>query len=519
MAKNIVIFSDGTGNTTIKGRGTNVFKLFEAVDLNGHRSQPHLPPQIAIYDDGVGTEDFKPLKLLGGAVGLGIARNVRQLYKGLVRIYERDDRIFLFGFSRGAFTVRTLAGMIAICGILDSSALTTTKDLNKAVRDTYGLLRQCFCAAWERLFRTKDFKQAEKEFRKKYKTFTGVNIEFLGVWDTVDAVGGPLHISDVINTLIYRFKFPDLDLSDAVRRGCHALSIDDERHAFHPVLWNARKGVEQVWFAGVHSNVGGGYPKQGMSIVALDWMMQKAEESGLRILPSDRQRVREHADIDDKLYDSRAGAGIFYRWLPRPIDRLCGLRNVKPVLHLSVLERIARGTGGYAPGNLPPSAEVTFTSMGDPAQDASLQSRCARVQSVLDAAVSETLLSRVRPAVWTGRVSYYLFVTSFLATLLAASAQGPHSWTDLRADLWEAGKLAVDIFTLQWSGIQEKVIWLFTSILGWGLSGAVAVSYLLGVLADRRMSREFSGFWHNQRALLRNALRRSPPPMSPDALH
>jgi uncharacterized protein (DUF2235 family) len=119
MSKNIIICSDGTGNTAIKNRGTNVFKLFEAVDLNGHRTDANLTPQIALYDDGVGTQNFLLLKLLGGAFGWGLKRNVLKLYTGLVRIYDPGDRIYLFGFSRGAFTVCTLAGLIAKCGILD----------------------------------------------------------------------------------------------------------------------------------------------------------------------------------------------------------------------------------------------------------------------------------------------------------------------------------------------------------------------------------------------------------------
>src|SRR5216117_1795056 len=140
MAKNIIICSDGTGNSAIKGRGTNVFKLFEAVDLNGHRADPRLDPQIAFYDDGVGTEDWKPLRILGGAAGVGLARNVRQLYRQLARVYDPGDRIFLFGFSRGAFTVRTLAGLIVRCGILnglDVSRLRTAKALEDAVDETY----------------------------------------------------------------------------------------------------------------------------------------------------------------------------------------------------------------------------------------------------------------------------------------------------------------------------------------------------------------------------------------------
>lgn len=144
MPKNIVICSDGTGNRDIKGRGTNVFKLFEAIDLNGHRTNPKLDPQVAFYDDGVGTENFKPLKILGGGAGLGLARNVRRLYGNLARVYDPDDHIFLFGFSRGSFTVRTLAGMIARCRILNGSDVErfpTAQALAEAVDRTYDAYR------------------------------------------------------------------------------------------------------------------------------------------------------------------------------------------------------------------------------------------------------------------------------------------------------------------------------------------------------------------------------------------
>ena len=95
MAKNIIICSDGTGNTAIKGRGTNVFKMFESVDLNSHRFHPDRTPQVAIYDDGVGTDSMKLPRILGGAAGYGLSRNVRQLYKELCRIYDPGDQIFL----------------------------------------------------------------------------------------------------------------------------------------------------------------------------------------------------------------------------------------------------------------------------------------------------------------------------------------------------------------------------------------------------------------------------------------
>jgi Uncharacterized alpha/beta hydrolase domain (DUF2235) len=110
--KNIAICADGTGNSAVKGRGTNVFKLYEAVDQVGHRLTPGLKAQVALYHDGVGTESFKWIRLASGATGWGLSRNVKQLYGELARVYAPGDKLFLFGFSRGAFTVRTLAGLI-----------------------------------------------------------------------------------------------------------------------------------------------------------------------------------------------------------------------------------------------------------------------------------------------------------------------------------------------------------------------------------------------------------------------
>src|SRR5262249_13760482 len=190
----------------------------------------------------------------------------------------------------------------------------------------------------------------------------------------------PLRISDLINATLYQFKFSDRTLSPLVRRAAQALAIDDHRASFAPLLWHEQPGdasrIAQVWFAGAHSNVGGGYPKQGMSLVALDGRLSEAERPlepapgepataprlrGLRIYPSERQSFRQHASVDDKLYDPRAGSGMFYRWKMRDIAALCAAHNVVPRIHVSVLERIAHGTDDYSPGNLPPNAEVVFT--------------------------------------------------------------------------------------------------------------------------------------------------------------
>jgi uncharacterized protein (DUF2235 family) len=356
MAKNIIICSDGTGNSAIKGRGTNVFKLFEAVDLNGHRTDPRLDPQIAFYDDGVGTEDWKPLRILGGAAGVGLARNVRQLYRQLARVYDPGDRIFLFGFSRGAFTVRTLAGLIVRCGILnglDVSRLRTAKALEDAVDETYDAYRAGYDSYLTRLVgRVLGWPDREKAIaavHEKYPFHPAAPIAFLGVWDTVDAVGMPFALATFVNAWLYQFKFPTQALSRSVEHACHALSVDDERKSFAPILWQETPGddqrIEQVWFAGVHSNVGGGYPKQGMSLVTLDWMLRRAMVlAKLRVQPLDLEIFHGHSSVDDKLYDPRAGTGVFYRWAPRDIAKLCAESSTQPKVHLSVVERIAHGT-------------------------------------------------------------------------------------------------------------------------------------------------------------------------------
>ena len=512
MPKNIVICSDGTGNRDVKGRGTNVFKLFEAIDLNGHRTDPNLDPQIAFYDDGVGTEDLKPLRLLGGAAGLGLARNVRQLYRDLARVYDPGDRIFLFGFSRGAFTVRTLAGMIATCGIVngsDVSRLPTAKALRNAVNRTYAAYRAGYHSYLTRLagslLRWPDRATAINHLHADFPFHPSVRITFIGVWDTVDAVGTPFALGRLWNSVVYQFKFPTQNLSPLVDRACHALSIDDERLSFTPVLWDEAPSdasrIEQVWFAGVHSNVGGGYPKQGMSLVALEWLLRKAMDLGgvgladvkLRAQPLDLELYRGHASVDDKLYEPRAGTGVFYRWEPRDLGRICCKSGVQPKVHLSVLERIAHGTEDYAPGNLPFAASVVITPTGDPDADAASQSRAAAVEKVLYRASLDApdLMAKVRPQVVLGHVAYWTFIVSwalFMAGVLGATIEAIRS-------LIEGVPL----------GIGAPWLW----IVGVVAPGGFLLAWLLSRRADRKMTDTFSLFWHQHQTELRTALKQA----------
>ncbi len=495
MSKNIVLCSDGTGNRDIKGRGTNVFKLFEGVDLNGHRTDPSLKTQLAFYDDGVGTHGTVIRRVWGGAAGLGLKDNVKELYRELSRVYDKSDSIYLFGFSRGAFTVRTLAGMIGTCGILRGENFGTARALRSAVDEAYDVYRAKYDSYMTRLTsrirRTPDSESALNAFRKKHKPIVGAKVAFIGVWDTVDAVGLPFASANFVNRVIYQFKFPTQVLGAHVERAYHALSIDDQRRSFEPLLWSGPDPrIEQVWFSGVHSNVGGGYPKQGMSLVALDWMLAHAERCGLRLLKIDRELFRGHACVDDLLYDSRSGLGMFYRWTPRDIRRYCAQSGIRPCIHLSVAERIAHATDDYAPGNIPPGVSVTPTPAGfdenNVAQkDLILQHRAQTIEATIRTALGERyLLDEVSAQITVGCISYLFFVCSWALFVVSAVA-GASTLLGRAVPAW-------------------IIVGLWASTAA-GFSAAAALSRH----ADNGMSDAFSLFWQKNQKDLRAALKQA----------
>jgi type VI secretion system (T6SS) phospholipase Tle1-like effector len=365
MAKNIVLCSDGTGNRGGKGQNTNVWRIYHAIDHNCRDKD-----QITFYDDGVGTEDNKYRRLLGGAFGIGMSRNVRDLYRFLNLNYDdgtenqdgEADHIYLFGFSRGAYTVRALAAFVACCGVIKDARDLSEQEL-KTKTDTL----------------VDAYKSRETDVTEIEVAGVDVTrpvIKCIGVWDTVSAVGVPFDIGlkKLLLRLFSPFRFRDLKLNTRVRNAFHALSVDDQRLTFHPEIWENRNNIDQVWFSGVHSNVGGGYPKQGMSYVALDWMMERvafdsSRQWGLHFEPSLREEARHHANVNDKLYDSRAGAAAYYRYAPRDIEALMAMRNGSQSdlirVHESVLERIEKKTLGYNPGNLP-SRNITVVTTAGP---------------------------------------------------------------------------------------------------------------------------------------------------------
>ncbi len=247
MSKNIIICCDGTGNE-FGSNNTNVVKLYQmATKENG---------QIAYYDPGVGTGSWDYDESVGdwraksdSATGNGLQKNVEDAYQYLMHYYENGDRIYLFGFSRGAFTVRSLAGMLYKCGLLYPKMHNMVEYASK-------------------IYNTKDNQVIAKEFKETMAR--QCRVHFIGVWDTVKSLA-----------LNAGKKFHDAKLNPEVRHGYHAVALDEIRKKFPPSLWNKRNNVEQVWFAGVHSDVGGWYGDSGLSDIALKWMATKAFNKGM----------------------------------------------------------------------------------------------------------------------------------------------------------------------------------------------------------------------------------------------
>ena len=418
--RNIVLLSDGTGNSSAKLMKTNVWRMYEAVDLTKG-------DQLALYDNGVGTSSFKPLAILGGALGWGLKRNVRTLYMFACANYQPGDRLFAFGFSRGAFTIRVLMSLIA-----DQGLITAAKggELKRQARWAYRAYRRTFnptkgLVTPLRAIRDWVLKKAERGRPYDVQANARPDIDFVGLWDTVDAYGLPMdEMTRGWDKWVWPLSFGDHSRPDKVNKICHAVALDDERHTFHPVLFDESKEPEfdttgpekltQVWFAGVHSNVGGGYPDDSLAHVSLRWMADEARAKGLVLHPHATGEWASRADPNGPLVDSRAGTGSYYRYNPRNMTRLCnntfdGVRIPRPKIHESVFRRIAAGRDDYAPIVLPEHYVVVkedgtliASACEDPSQS---RSRCADQE-------------RVWNLVWWRRIAY--FATVGLTVLLLA---------------------------------------------------------------------------------------------------
>lgn len=269
MGKRIVLCADGTWNTPhgvdVAVNDTNVRKLYCALT--------DVPEQLSYYDSGVGTDGTPIDHLIGGAMGEGLFQKIQENYQYLAYVWDPGDDIFLFGFSRGAYTARSLGGMIARFGV-------PTKNFdNMTVRKIFDAYRLTDAGQ----------KAAAKTSLTAEYGLTDVTVKMIGVWDTVGSLGIPGIVFSAFDQR--RYGFLDTTLHPCVQKAYHAVCLDERRAQFMPTLWTNEDGspranddqVQQVFFSGGHCDVGGSYVESQLSDIAMSWMLKKAVALGLTV--------------------------------------------------------------------------------------------------------------------------------------------------------------------------------------------------------------------------------------------
>ncbi|MDS4025715.1 MAG: DUF2235 domain-containing protein [Candidatus Contendobacter sp.] len=334
MTKRIVICLDGTWNTPdsnpeVDGDvSTNVWKLHNLVlDNDSHGIQ-----QTKYYETGVGTNWYDRVR--GGVFGVGLSEKIKDAYKYLASKYEPGDEVYIFGFSRGAYTARSLVGLIRNSGVLKQSHI----DL---VDDAYAL------------YRTRDEgpdSENAKYFRSEY--CYEIAIKCLGVWDTVGALGVPIESFDWFNKKYYEFH--DTELSGIVENAFHALAIDEHRKTYQCSLWDPKQKpnqrLEQSWFSGAHADIGGGYGDSQIADVSLRWMIHKAASCGLEF---DDASIPAATGKFEPMHDSYKQflGGAYSKFEPRYLRPVCETKYGNESIDPSAENRL-KSSANYWPKNL-----------------------------------------------------------------------------------------------------------------------------------------------------------------------
>ena len=330
---------------------------------------------------------MEPLALIGGIFGYGLKRNVLECYKFVCRNYVDGDEIYLFGFSRGAFTIRVLIELIETQGILSysNSEGELTRLAGAAFRAYRANLHTVF--RLEQLFRLLRDVVLRTPYHKLPPDPKWPAIKFVGLWDTVAAYGLPLEeMTRIVSLFFFPLRLCSDRLPSFVKKVCHALSLDDERKTFHPLLIReapedvyeanesgyrtvAQERITQVWFAGVHANVGGGYPDDSMAYVPLRWMIDQVKREirfkhGPDAEPDALRQIATSRDVHGRMYNSRSGMAAYYRYAPRSLPNICVPKcaNGRTKIHVSVLERIGHQVHAYAPIGLPETYDLVDDS-------------------------------------------------------------------------------------------------------------------------------------------------------------
>lgn len=329
MSKRIVVCADGTWNRpeedAVSDTPTNVLRLARAIKPWAGDS-----PQHVFYDWGIGADHAR---LVGGVTGRGIHKNIMDGYRYIVQNYSPGAQIYLFGFSRGAYTVRSLCGLINNCGILkrpDARLIQQAFDHYKREGDEYAPQGEASVA-----------------FRKKHAQ-PSRKVHFVGVWDTVGALGVPFSFLGLFDRTD---EFYDTKLGRNVGTARHAMAIDERRTDFKPTLWQPREGLDlkQVWFAGVHSDVGGGYAPDEQGRLASDfplrWIIEQAGAAGLQLEPHLKRSLKDN--VEAPVHRSRRHIYRFRHPYYRPLDD----PDIPLDIHRSVKQRY-ESDPDYRPKNL-----------------------------------------------------------------------------------------------------------------------------------------------------------------------
>lgn len=357
--KRIALFLDGTWNTAKDD--TNVWRMKSLCASD--------PNQVCYYSVGVGAGvgiSFGQ-HILGGMFGRGIDKEVLQAYKWLVENYNHGDQIYIFGFSRGAFTARSLSGLISKCGLLKRGAPLSLSQL-------YSRYRKGSAAPTIR--ELNHIAEHDQSFEDRWiiEYSIPISIWLIGVWDTVGALGIPFGKLPFSRS---KYQFLDTDLRIENDRAYHALAIDEHRAAFKPTLWtkmvpkSATPGsvypdrplnkVEQRWFVGAHSNVGGGYNSDLLPQIPLRWLMQKAAIHGLTfadevVIDGDENRAPIHdsfAEMANGIYWALELGRPYYRPIGADPTESKGqiTKTINETIDPSVFDRW-RNDPSYRPENL-----------------------------------------------------------------------------------------------------------------------------------------------------------------------
>ncbi|MGH3687467.1 MAG: DUF2235 domain-containing protein [Pseudonocardiaceae bacterium] len=341
--RHLVVCCDGTWNTLEQEQGgvptpTNVVRLYHALPENKN--------QLRYYHPGVGTDPGLVDRMCGGGLGTGLAGNIKSAYAWLARTYQPGDAICLFGFSRGAYTVRSLAGMLYACGL--ATIPPTTRPAQR----------------WAEIDRLYDevYRPARQRKPGRPAPYPRVPIRFLGVWDTVGALGipdalGMLNLLDIIDD---RHRFHDTRLNSMIQHARHAVALDEHRGPFTPTLWTVEqpapgsdRSLRQVWFPGDHCDVGGGHLQTGLSDAALQWMINEASQcTDLSFHPEMLKQIQP--DPTDVLHDNCTGAYLHLTPTPRAVPLIDKQRTTE-VVHPSAYARQARPlitVGEYRPSHV-----------------------------------------------------------------------------------------------------------------------------------------------------------------------